>query len=250
MTASLNENASLDQLRSGYRTTPTHHQCLFCGEVRRLGHIFQHGEQLMDAALSMQQHLTDAHGGVFQALLDTGKAGTGLSDTQLNLLDLLHQGLSDREIAPLAGNISLSTVRNHRFQLRTRARQARVMLALMELLEERAQDPQLKFIPIPGPKAADDERFAITHDEFDKIIKAYFLEGPDGPMKGMPKKEKRKIAVMIHVLKRFDPQRRYDQKEVNAILSSASDDHTTLCRYLVDYGFMGRTRDGSQYWVE
>ena len=28
------------------------------------------------------------------------------------------------------------------------------------------------------------------------------------------------------------------------------EDYTTLCRFMVDYGFLGRTRDGSEYWVE
>ena len=244
------EPTSLSELKRGYQTTATHHLCLFCGQTRRLGRIYQEDAQLVDARLAMEHHLKESHGSVFQALLELGKAGSGLSEIQLNLLGHLHAGLSDKEIQPLAGNVSLSTIRNHRFQLRTRARQARVLLALMELLEEQARDPRQDFIEIPGRKVADDERFAITRDEFEQIIQKYFPDGPEGGLKGMPKKEKRKIAVMVHVVKRFDAARRYDQKEVNAILGTVSDDHTTLCRYLVDYGFLGRTRDGSAYWVE
>jgi hypothetical protein len=243
-------NVSLEDLLAGFTSTGTYFQCLFCGERRRHGRIYQHGSHLVDAKLAMEHHITEAHQSTFQGLLEMGKPGSGLSEVQLNLLGHMYAGLTDKEIQPLAGNVSLSTIRNHRFQLRTKARQAKVLLAIMELLEQRGENPRQNFIEIPGRKAADDERFAITLEEYDKIIQSYFPEGPDGPMKGMPKKEKRKVAVLIHILKRFDPQQRFDQHQVNTILRTVSADHTTLCRYLVDYGFLGRTRDGSTYWVE
>ena len=58
------------------------------------------------------------------------------------------------------------------------------------------------------------------------------------------------MAVRIQILKRFEAKRRYTQREVNEILATAAEDYTTLCRYMVDYGFLGRTRDGAEYWVE
>ena len=33
-------------------------------------------------------------------------------------------------------------------------------------------------------------------------------------------------------------------------LGTAAEDYTTLRQYMVDYGFLGRTRDGAEYWVE
>ena len=57
--------------------------------------------------------------------------------------------------------------------------------------------------------------------------------------------------MLVHILKRFDANRRYTQLEVNEILAHReSEDYTTLCRYMVDFGFLGRTRDGAEYWVE
>jgi len=250
MTHSVPEKTTIGQLKAGYTTDDSGFHCLFCTESRRKGHIFPSGSHMLDAEASMQDHLNAAHGCVFSALLELGKKGTGLSETHLSLLGHFFDGLSDKEIQPLAGGVSLSTIRNHRFVLRNKVRQAKVFLALMELLDQRKQDPRRDFIDIPGSKWADDERFAITGSEYQKIISSHFPEGEEGMMSTFPRKQKRKVAVLIHIRQRFDPQRRYTQTEVNEILAGVSEDHTTLCRYLVDYGFLGRTRDGSQYWVE
>lgn len=250
MSARLNETTPQASLEAGFTASETTYRCLFCDHETAQGHVYRSGDDLIDAELAMRRHQAADHGSVFEALLALGKKGTGLSDIQRGMLGHLHAGLSDKEIQPLMGGISLSTIRNHRYKLREKARQAKVFLALMTLLESGSQDPGSRFIDIPGRKAADDERFAITQKEYRKIIKGQFPEGPDGPMIRFPKKEKRKIAVMVHIVKRFDPAKRYTQNEVNEILATASEDYTTLCRFLVDYGFLGRTRDGSEYWVE
>ncbi len=244
------DSATLGQLIAGYTTGDNSHDCLFCDATVQKGHIYPQGPELVVAELAMQHHITEVHTSTFQALLSLGKKGTGLSDTQRTLLAHLHDGLTDKEIQPLVGDVSLSTLRNHRFVLREKARQARVFLALMALLETGNQAPGSHFIAIPGKRSADDDRFAITEAEFNKIVRTHFPDGPDGMMSGLPKRQKRKVAVLIHILTRFDATRRYTQIEVNEILATASADYTTLCRYLVDFGFLGRTRDGSEYWVE
>ena len=250
MSRSVQDSVTLEQLIAGYTSTGVAYECLFCKEAVKKGQIYRQGPYLVEAELAMKAHISENHTSTFQALLTLGKKGTGLSDTQRTLLSHFFDGLSDKEIQPLVGNVSLSTIRNHRFVLREKARQAKVFLALMELLASSNQDPGSRFIEIPGPKSADDERFAITQAEFKKIVRTHFPDGPDGTMSRFPKKEKHKVAVLIQILKRFEATRRYTQTEVNEILATASEDHTTLCRYMVDYGFLGRTRDGSEYWVE
>ena len=244
------DSAPIEQLKAGYTSTDQGHACLFCDETVTRGHVYPRGADLVEAELAMAMHVTTAHGSAFAGLLALGKKGTGLSDTQRALLGHFQAGLTDKEIQPLAGGVSLSTIRNHRFALREKARQARVLVALMDLLESGVQDPGQRFIEVPGKGAADDERFAITGQEFDAIIKAHFPAGPDGRLVRFPRKEKRRIAVLIHVLRRFEAGRRYTQAEVNGILGGAADDHVTLRRYLVDYGLLGRTRDGAEYWVQ
>jgi len=244
------DSATLQQLIAGYISTGSTYECLFCGETVKKGHIYQQGPDLVEAKHAMKNHINATHTSTFHALLALGKKGTGLSDSQRTLLSYFFDGLSDKEIRPLVGDVSLSTIRNHRFVLREKARQAKVFLALMKLLESSNQNPGARFIDIPGPLSADDERFAITHAEFKKIVRSHFPDGPDGMMSRFPKKEKRKVAVLVQILKRFDSTRHYTQVEVNEILATASEDYTTLCRYMVDYGFLGRTRDGAEYWVE
>ena len=250
MSPRIEDSATLEELVEGYTSTAKTFECMFCDESVKKGHIYPLGQELVEAETAMKNHIISVHGSTFHALLALGKKGTGLSDIQRTLLHHFFDGLPDKEIQPLAGGVSLSTIRNHRFVLREKARQARIFLALMELLESGSQDPGSRFIEIPGSKATGDERFAITRTEFRKILMKNFPDGSDGMLSRFPKKQKHKIAVLIQILKRFDAARRYNQNEVNAILATASEDYTTLCRYMVDYGFLGRTRDGAEYWVE
>lgn len=77
-----------------------------------------------------------------------------------------------------------------------------------------------------------------------KVIRDFF----DGArLKQIPAQRKKRVIVLQHLLARFDPQREYPEKEVNATLREAHEDVATLRRELVDYGFM--TRSGGVYRV-
>ena len=62
-------------------------------------------------------------------------------------------------------------------------------------------------------------------------------------------KAKEQIVVLRRVLRSFAPDLRYQEKEVNEILGRSYGDYVLLRRLLVDYGFLDRKRDGSEYWV-
>ena len=49
-------------------------------------------------------------------------------------------------------------------------------------------------------------------------------------------------------MEQFEPGRTYTEKEVNGILRDIFDDYVTLRRYLIEYGFLERTRDCRTYW--
>ncbi len=55
-------------------------------------------------------------------------------------------------------------------------------------------------------------------------------------------------AACAFLVERFEPDRLYDEHEVNAILADDAPDPATLRRLLVDHGFLGR-RNGA-YWRE
>jgi hypothetical protein len=56
--------------------------------------------------------------------------------------------------------------------------------------------------------------------------------------------------VLREVARRFETERFYNEKEVNELLKTVYDDFVTLRRYLIEYGFMDRKPDGSQYWLK
>lgn len=86
-------------------------------------------------------------------------------------------------------------------------------------------------------------------DEREKVLKAYFKEGLDGPMETIPSKEKKKLIILEHIVTRFREGYSYNEKEVNAILKEINADFVSLRRHLIEYGFMDRNNEGSSYWV-
>jgi hypothetical protein len=245
-------NASLTELTQGYVYEPGSEEyiCLICGARFARGRIYQQAEAWYEAEKALRNHITKEHGSVFWFLLDLDKKYTGLTEHQKELLTCFHQGFTDKEIAAKMENGNTSTIRNQRFSFREKAKQARVFLAIMELLEAGVRPVEQQFVAIPRHATMVDERFAITEAENAAILKKYFKAGSDGPLSEFPKKEKRKIAILRQLIRRFDPKRKYTEAEVNQVLEAAYHDYVTLRRYLIEYGFMDRLADGSSYWVK
>ena len=91
--------------------------------------------------------------------------------------------------------------------------------------------------------------YTVSEEEKHKILSAYFKKGLDGHLESFPSKEKRKLIILQHILKRFEPKRIYSEREINEILKTAYSDFVTLRRSMIEYHFMGRSKDCSQYWV-
>lgn len=242
-------NASLEEVKQGYLFKDEHYTCLICGKSFEKGIIYQENDTLYQAEKYISLHINNSHGSVFEFLLDMDKKYTGLTDLQKNLLSYFYQDLSDQEIIKLSGGGSTSTIRNHRFSFREKEKQAKVFLAIMEILKEK-NTKKSDLIEIHRTATMVDERYSITEEENSKFIKAYFKEGEDGPLSDFPTKEKRKIIILRHIIKKFDSNKKYSEKEVNAILKSIYHDYVTLRRYLIEYGYMDRTTDCSYYWVK
>ncbi|MFZ7103251.1 MAG: DUF2087 domain-containing protein [Peptococcaceae bacterium] len=56
------------------------------------------------------------------------------------------------------------------------------------------------------------------------------------------------FAVLREIADKLQGDRIYSEKEVNRILKSVNDDYVTVRRYLIEYGYLDRKPDGSQYW--
>lgn len=244
-------NATTDEMMKGYAFNAglNEYLCLFCGRVWEQGTIYPVGNSLYDAEKAVSLHITGEHSSPFEFLLNMDRKHTGLTDHAKTLLGFFYEGCNDNEIVSRLGGGSTSTVRNHRFLLREREKQSRVFLAIMGLLEKRISHRE-RLLPPHRTATMVDDRYAITELERDELLKAYFKEGLDGPLLKFPKKEKRKVVVLTHIAGRFERNRHYSEKEVNAILESVYDDYVTVRRYLIEYGFLDRDRDGSRYWVK
>jgi hypothetical protein len=244
-------NANLADLKRGFIYEPPSGEfiCLACGETFNKGQIYSFDGNLYEAEKATEIHIQKEHGSMFAFLVAMDKKYTGLTDHQRDIMTAFYQGLNDKEIAVKMDNGNTSTVRNQRFAFRERAKQAKVFLAIMELLNERLTHEE-KFIEIPRQAKMIDERFAITEKENTEILQALFPEGSVGPLLRFPKKEKQKIAVLRQLIQRFEMNKKYTEKEVNEILQNAFHDYVTLRRYLIEYGFLDRFSDGSYYWVK
>lgn len=246
----MRDKAAFADWKKGYRydkDTATF-RCMFCAEAYARGEVFPLEGRFFDARGKIAAHIEREHGSVFEALLTQGKAVTGLSDTQSDMMRSFYKGIPDKDIAAAAGT-SPSTVRYQRHALRERARKARVFLALSELMEEslagRANDDLLDIHP--GATMVDD-RYLTTEAEAERILAGSFLSMDPMKLKTFPPKEKKKLVVLRAIAGRFERGKRYTARQVDELLSSIYDDYATLRRYLIEYGFMDRTRDGREYW--
>ena len=243
--------ASLHEIKQGYLHPQDSDEfvCLICGKRFTNGVIYREDDQLYEAKKMVTIHIANSHRSMFHFLLNLDKKMTGFTDLQKSLLDLLYEGQSDQEVAKTLNAGSTSTIRNHRFNLRERQKQAKVFLAVMELLGERTPKKQA-FVDIPLHSHQVDERYAITEEENEKILATHFKQGLSGALASYPLKEKKRVAIIRHIATFFDTNKNYTEKEINAILKPFYDDYVLLRRHLIDYGFMDRTKDGSAYWVK
>ncbi len=242
-------NSSMEELKRGYVCEAEHFVCLLCGERTELGVVYPAEGRYYDAEKAMRRHIGKEHGSVFESLIGLDKRLTGLTDHQTSLLRLFYQGKSDDEVRKELGIGSASTIRNHRFVLKEKERQAKVYLALMELLKEKDRHAP-EFVNVPKTARMVDERYYITADEAKSVLEKYFPEGRGGRLTTFAIKEKHKLVVLAELAKRFEPGRSYAEKEVNEILLTAYEDYAVLRRYLIEYGFMDREPDGSKYWLK
>ncbi|MFC5651857.1 DUF2087 domain-containing protein [Paenibacillus solisilvae] len=244
-------SASLSELKQGfiYDNGTESYYCLICGEQFEEGVVYPAQKRFFEAHKAVKYHISSTHNSVLDYLLQLDKKATGLTDLQKQLIEAFASGMSDAETVKLTGGGSASTIRNHRFALKEKAKQAKLFLAIMELMDG-GLPSGTKFIPVHRNAPQVDERYALTNDEYNALLKKYLPQGLEGPLTGLPRKEKRKIALLRHVATCFKKGRKYKEPEVNEILGRFMEkEYVNLRRYLIDYNLLGRESDGSVYWL-
>lgn len=236
-------DSSVEELSRGYILYKNGFRCLVCNQTYEEGVVYPREDVLFTAERAMQEHLIHEHGGVLSFLLDLSPKHTGISKGQGQILRLLGEGKSDAEMAKELG-IARSTIRNHRFRLKEKARQARMFLAMMSELDKVNQVDT--FVTPHGSATMLDERYAVTVEEQNKVCKHYFNQ--KGRLKHFPAKEKKKLIILRAISEFFESGHSYSEQDVNSKLQDIFEDYVTLRRYLIQYGFLKREKDGSLYW--
>lgn len=244
-------NASIEEIEKGFREVDGEIKCLLCEEVFEIGRIYEIEGNLYEAKKAAEYHIRDRHKSMLSYLLNMNSSSTGISYSQKSVIELIASGFTDKEIAQSLG-IANSTIRNYRYKLREKEKQSKLFLATMNLLSKSTQ----KKINMLGEdvlcdphKSATtlDDRFNITKEEKDKVIEIYFDE--KGALRSYPSKEKKKIIILGEIIKNFNIDKKYNEKEINRVLKRIFEDYVTVRRALIQYGFLDRSRDCSQYWV-
>ncbi len=239
----------INALAAGYSFDPAAktYSCLYCSRSWEEGMVYAAAGGQAIAEKAAAAHVAEAHGGAFSALISRGDAG--LPEVQEKVMRLLFEGMSDAEIAQALGGKSPSTVRNHRFALRKRAVEARTLAALMTLLEEK-RPGTLRFVEYPASITVKDERIMASEDEAKAIEAKYFTGTLETglSMVRWPKKQKEKLVLLKRIAELFIEGTRYTEKQVNEILIRIWEDYAAIRRYLIEYRFLQRKPDGSEYW--
>lgn len=242
-------NASLEELKHGYMEDKNLFICLLCGKSIEKGIVYPYENRFFEAERFMRIHIEQNHQSVFEYLISMNKKLTGLSDHQRNLIRLFYQGKNDKEIQKELAIGSTSTIRHHRFVLKEKERQAKVFLSLMELLKEKDEHAPA-FAPVHQTATIVDDRYNVTQEEQNKIIKQYFPDGTSKSLTRFPSKEKQRLVILREIALQLDAEQIYEEQALNLKLRDFYDDYALIRRYLVDYGFLNRKPDGSEYWIK
>jgi len=177
---------------------------------------------------------------LFKALADASR---------LKIVGLLaQQPYSVEELAALLG-LKPSTVSHHLSRL-----------AEVGLVSARAEGYYSVYM-LDKAALEDSTRRIILSEEMATVVEDVDLDAynrkvvadytrPDGSLKTIPAQRKKLEAVLRHVVKAFEPGKRYSEKEVNQILGRFHADTASLRRELVGYKLMTREGGGGDYWRE
>jgi len=92
-----------------------------------------------------------------------------------------------------------------------------------------------------------DERGPVPSDILDPstaaVFRAFFVRGR---LQSMPVKRSKRLVVLDHIARVFEPGVRYPERDLNAVLQAFHPDYAMVRRSLVDEGFLAR--DHGIYW--
>ena len=178
-------------------------------------------------------------------------------ETRLTMLRLMHN--RERNVGELAGLVNLSepTVSHHLsklhsaglLNLRMAGNQRFYRVDPKKLAHFKTLVSTIEIPPEEQERPVPDTAWieALDWDEEDKKVLRTYTK--DGQITDLPTKDKKCVVIMRWLATKFQPDVRYTEKQVNAILTEFFADYASLRRMLVDFGFMRRERGGGDYWL-
>ena len=241
---------TIENIKTGYffNQEEGFYQCIECGARFEDDEVFPVGARFFTAKKMIRHHIQTEHGKPLENLLSLDKKLTTITENQKEVLGLMSAGISDKDIATQLKR-SPSTIRHMRFTMKEKAKQAKIFLALYELTFE-ADESSEAIVPIHPHATMVDDRYKVTTDEELEIIEKMFESVEPLKLKTFSTKEKKKIVILRKIVSTLDKNKHYTEKELNEMLKAIYHDYVTLRRYLIEYGFMDRSRDGSDYWLK
>lgn len=165
---------TLEELTLGYAKSAQDASCtcIFCGEIYEAGIVYRSRGRMVTAERAVQEHIFDQHGGVFRGLLYLDKQVNGLSQIQKDVLTGMYLEKDNKQICEEMG-ISAATVRSHKFNLQKSKREAKILLALLEQIEDESIVKQRKIIEGETPA---EEEMPVKKDFSGNTLHPFFTQ--------------------------------------------------------------------------
>lgn len=248
---------TLEEIKNGYTYSGKLNKyiCNICGKEFENGEIFKIGDRYFDAEKMTKIHIQKDHAEVLQLLMSCDKKFTGITENQKGLLNMIYSGMTDIEIAKKMG-VATATIRHQRFTFREKAKQAKLYLAIYELAfqgmerNKSLSDSKDDIIDVHNGAKMVDDRYFITKAEEEQVLSTAFSSMSPLKLKNFSSKEKKKIVILKKIAEQFERNKQYSEKEINITLKEIYEDFATIRRYLIEYGFMERTKDCNEYWLK
>ena len=165
-------------------------------------------------------------------------------EKRLQIVGLLaRQEYSVEELAAIL-NLSSATVSHHlRRLLKAKLVQARAdqHYHVYSLRLETLRDMSQRILSQDTLQETTEDLDLDAYDR--KVLKDYMVKGR---LKSIPRQWKKREVILRYLVEKFQPMRRYTEREVNEIISQTHDDYATLRRELIDRKYMARERE--VYW--
>ena len=165
-------------------------------------------------------------------------------EKRLQIIGLLaRQDYSVEELAAIL-HLSSATVSHHLNRLvkagmvKAKAEQHYHIYSLeLQMLRDKAQE-------ILSEARLQETAEDLDLDAYDRKVLHDYME--EGRLRWIPHQWKKRQVILRYLVKQFEWDRRYPEREVNEIISRTHDDFATLRRELIDNRLMARERE--VYW--